>query len=84
MSTAQGAKSIVVDAKNWSHNLSMMFDSIQDNIRLVCIAKPNNPTGTFTKLNEIYNFMESIPKNILVVTDYDYSDVCYSDCYGSA
>ena len=82
--TAQAAKSIVVDAKNWSHNLPKMFDSIQDNTRLVFIANPNNPTGTFTKLNEIYNFMESIPKNILVVIDEAYFEYVNSDGYGSA
>lgn len=82
--TAQGAKSIVVDAKNWSHNLPGMFDSIQDNTRLIFIANPNNPTGTFIKLNEIYDFMENIPENILVVIDEAYFEYVYSDGYGSA
>jgi histidinol-phosphate aminotransferase len=82
--TAQGAKSIVVDANNWSHDLSAMLDSIKDNTRMIFIANPNNPTGTFIRLDEIINFIENVQKDILVVIDEAYFEYVDVDGYGSA
>jgi len=44
---AVGAKGIEVPAKNFSHDLDQMLESIQDNTKLIFIANPNNPTGSF-------------------------------------
>ena len=82
--TAQGAKSIIVPAKNWGHDLQAMAISIENSTRLIFIANPNNPTGTYFKLSEIKVFMESVPENILVVIDEAYFEYISVDGYGTA
>src|SRR3569832_1865939 len=44
---AVGARAIVVPAKNFGHDLAAMAQSIDQDTRLIFIANPNNPTGTF-------------------------------------
>ena len=77
---AQNAKSIIVPAKNWGHDLQAMSEAIEDDTRLIFIANPNNPTGTYVGLAEIKTFMGSIPENVLVVVDEAYFE--YVDAPG--
>lgn len=75
--TAQGASSIVVPAKNWGHDLQAMADAVDDNTRLMFIANPNNPTGTWVGLDEIEALMAKVPERVLVVVDeayYEYAN----------
>src|SRR3990167_3694428 len=44
---AVGARAIVVPAKNYGHDLVAMAKAISSDTKLVFIANPNNPTGTF-------------------------------------
>src|SRR5205085_7623702 len=42
---ARGARSIVVPAKNYGHDLETMARAIDDETYVVWVANPNNPTG---------------------------------------
>ncbi|MEN9460529.1 MAG: hypothetical protein RIS84_549, partial [Pseudomonadota bacterium] len=44
---AIGAQAIITPAKNWGHDLNAMLGAIQANTRVIFIANPNNPTGTW-------------------------------------
>src|ERR1043165_9433580 len=46
---ARGARSIVVAAKDYGHDLEAMAKTIDDETYVVWIANPNNPTGTFAR-----------------------------------
>jgi histidinol-phosphate aminotransferase len=52
-----GAQHIVVPAKAYGHDLPAMLAAIRDDTRLVFIANPNNPTGTFIPAAEIEAFV---------------------------
>lgn len=87
--TAQGASSIVVPAQNWGHDLLAMADAVDDDTRLIFIANPNNPTGTWVGLGEIEDLMTKVPEQVLVVIDeayYEYANNKYEGRpdYGSA
>ncbi|MBE9562612.1 MAG: histidinol-phosphate transaminase [Proteobacteria bacterium] len=69
---AIGAKMIITPAINWGHDLTAMLDAICDDTRLIFIANPNNPTGTWLDKNSLQNFLELIPSNIIVVLDEAY------------
>jgi histidinol-phosphate aminotransferase len=43
-----------------------------DNIKIIFMANPNNPTGTYIKEKELYNFLKEVPNNILIVLDEAY------------
>jgi len=69
-----GAQSIVVPARNYGHDLAAMRAAIRDDTRVVWIANPNNPTGTFLPWAEIEAFLETVPPQVLVVLDEAYGE----------
>jgi histidinol-phosphate aminotransferase len=69
---AIGAQAIVVQAKNWGHDLTAMLTAITENTRLIFIANPNNPTGTWVTKNQLKTFLETVPQHILVTVDEAY------------
>ena len=69
---AIGAQAIVTPAKNWGHDLEAMQAAIREDTRLVFIANPNNPTGTWLGHNSLKNFLEMAPETVLVIIDEAY------------
>ena len=69
---AIGAQAIVTPAKDWGHDLTAMLAAIRENTRLIFIANPNNPTGTWVNQSSLRNFLEHIPEHIIVVIDEAY------------
>lgn len=69
-----GAEAIEVPAKAWGHDLDAMLAAVQDNTRLVFIANPNNPTGTWITHSELYRFMQAMRKDVIVVLDEAYTE----------
>ena len=69
-----GAQSIVVPAQDYGHDLAAMRAAIRDDTRVLWIANPNNPTGTFLPWAEIEAFLESVPPYVLVVLDEAYGE----------
>src|SRR5439155_1144893 len=57
---ARGAEGIVVPAKDYAHDLEAMLAAITPETRLVFIANPNNPTGTFATGGELGNFLANV------------------------
>jgi len=48
-----GAEVITVPMRLYTHDLSAMAAAVRDNTKLVFIANPNNPTGTFNARREL-------------------------------
>jgi histidinol-phosphate aminotransferase len=71
---AVGARAIVVAAKDFGHDLSAMARAIAPDTRLVFIANPNNPTGTFVPAAEIEAFLDIVPPHVVVVLDEAYNE----------
>ena len=70
---ARGARGINVPAKNYGHDLPAMARAVADDTRVVFIANPNNPTGTFVPYDEIAAFLNAVP-NCIVVLDEAYNE----------
>jgi histidinol-phosphate aminotransferase len=71
---ARGARSIVVPAKNYGHDLQAMAAAIAGDTRLVFIANPNNPTGTFVPGADLERFVAGAPRETAVVVDEAYTE----------
>jgi histidinol-phosphate aminotransferase len=69
-----GADLIATPAKNYGHDLNAMRAAIRPDTRLIWIANPNNPTGNFLPYPEVRAFLESVPKDIVVVLDEAYNE----------
>ncbi|TEW54337.1 histidinol-phosphate transaminase [Psychromonas sp. RZ22] len=81
---AIGAKAIVVKAKDYGHDLEAMAAAITDNTKLIFIANPNNPTGTFLEQDEIKQFLAKVPSHVIVVLDEAYFEYAATDRRGNA
>lgn len=71
---AVGGRAIVVPAKDFGHDLAAMAQAITGDTRLIFIANPNNPTGTFIPAAEIEAFLKVVPSNVVVVLDQAYNE----------
>ncbi|GAA5217969.1 histidinol-phosphate transaminase [Corallincola platygyrae] len=69
---AIGATPVAVPAKNYGHDLDAMAAAITDKTRMIFIANPNNPTGTFLSADAIYGFLNKVPEQVVVVLDEAY------------
>ena len=69
-----GAELIATPAKNFGHDLGAMQAAIRPDTRIVWIANPNNPTGNFLPYPEVRRFLDSVPKDVIVVLDEAYNE----------
>lgn len=69
---ALNAQAIEVPAKNFGHDLQAMANAVQENTKVIFIANPNNPTGTWFEEAEFAQFMDKIPSHVIVVLDEAY------------
>lgn len=76
---AVGGLAQITPAKNYSHDLSAMLKAINNNTRLIYIANPNNPTGTFCAAEDIQTFLAHVPQHIAVVLDEAYTEYLPAD-----
>jgi histidinol-phosphate aminotransferase len=71
---ARGARSIVVPAKDYGHDLEAMARAIDDETYVVWLANPNNPTGTYARPEALEAFLRRVPERVLVVLDEAYNE----------
>ena len=81
---AIGAEAIVVPTREWAHDLEAMLIAVTDRTRLMFVANPNNPTGTWSDRKSLRILLESIPEHMITVVDeayFDYvTDPDYANC----
>ena len=78
---AVGATGISVPAINFGHDLNAMLKAaVEQQAKLVFIANPNNPTGTFLSAAALLEFMRALPPHILVVLDEAYNEYLPVEC----
>jgi len=71
---AVGARAIEVPAVDFGHDLPAMAKAVADDTRLIYLANPNNPTGTFVRAAELEAFLKSVPSHVVVVLDEAYNE----------
>jgi len=76
---ARGARGIEVRARDLGHDLAAMRAALTPQTRIVFIANPNNPTGTWLPPAEVQAFVASIPAGVLVVLDEAYNEYLQAD-----
>ncbi|CAN7509067.1 histidinol-phosphate transaminase [Pseudomonas sp. LjRoot71] len=76
---AVGAQGKVVPAKDYGHDLDAMLAAIDENTRVVFIANPNNPTGTWFGPDALERFLARVPQSVLVVLDEAYIEFAEGD-----
>jgi histidinol-phosphate aminotransferase len=57
---------------DYRFDLDAIADSINPYTKIIYLANPNNPTGTYFTANEFDRFMKRVPENVLVILDEAY------------
>ena len=71
-SQAENATVVKVPIKNFSYDLEGMRKKISSKTKLIFIANPDNPVGTYTSAKRLSAFLKLVPKHVLVVLDEAY------------
>ena len=71
---ARGAIGIEVPAKAFGHDLDAMQQAITSKTRVVFVANPNNPTGTWIPGDVVERFVAAVPRDVIVVLDEAYNE----------
>ncbi len=71
---ARGAKGVEVPAKDHGHDLPAMLAAITPRTRIVFVANPNNPTGTWIGAAAMEAFVANVPREVVVVLDEAYDE----------
>ncbi|MDY6829716.1 MAG: histidinol-phosphate transaminase [Pseudomonadota bacterium] len=72
--SAVDAELRVVPAKNWGHDLSAMAAAVSPATRVLFIANPNNPTGTWVDHQALVDLLDRVPRHVIVVLDEAYAE----------
>lgn len=78
---AVGAQARVVPAIDYGHDLHGMLAAITDKTRLLFIANPNNPTGTYLTEQALSEFLAAVPEHVICVLDEAYFEYVAQDDY---
>ena len=67
----------LVPMRDWTHDLHAMARAVDPRTRLVFVANPNNPTGTWNRRAEVESLVATLPPGVLLVLDeayFEYAD----------
>ena len=69
-----GATPVEVDDANYVADVDALIAKVTDRTRVVFLANPNNPTGTFLPRSEVERLHAGLPGNVLLVVDQAYAE----------
>ena len=78
-----GAKVIFAKEKNFKISISEILKKVTKKTKIVFIANPNNPTGTYLNKSELTELRKKLKKNILLVVDDAYAEYMKNRDYKS-
>lgn len=68
----------------YGHDLEAMAAAVRADTRVVFIANPNNPTGTFVEGARLESFIRALPAHVVVVVDEAYCEYVEAPGYPNA
>ena len=69
-----GATLVVADDRDYATDVDAILAAVTERTRVVFVANPNNPTGTFTPKAEIARLHASLPPQVMLVLDQAYAE----------
>ena len=76
-----GAKPVVAAEKNFTADVDAILAKVTPRTRVVFIANPNNPTGTYVPFDEVKRLHRGLPPNVLLVLDAAYAEYVRKNDY---
>lgn len=80
---AAGATPVVVKEQDCKANVDAILAGVSKNTKLVFLANPNNPTGTYLPIDEIKRLHAGLPSHVVLVIDAAYAEYVRRNDYES-
>jgi histidinol-phosphate aminotransferase len=80
---AAGAKPVVAPEKNFTTDVDAMIAAVTPKTKILFLANPNNPTGTYIPFDEVKRLHRALPPDVLLVLDAAYADYVQRNDYES-
>jgi len=71
---AAGATPVTAPETNLTANVDALLGEVTENTRMLFLANPNNPTGTYLASSEIRRLRQNLPEGVLLVIDAAYAE----------
>jgi histidinol-phosphate aminotransferase len=78
---AAGRECLIAPLRDDRYDLSAMAALVDRRTKLVFIANPNNPTGTYVPRRQLAAFLDRIPRSVIVVLDEAYYEYATAEDY---
>ncbi|HEU4476786.1 MAG TPA: histidinol-phosphate transaminase [Methyloceanibacter sp.] len=78
---ARGATPVVAPETNLTADVDAILSRVSPRTRLVFIANPNNPTGTYLSFDEVKRLRAGLPEDVLLVLDAAYAEYVRKNDY---
>ncbi|MGQ3296715.1 histidinol-phosphate transaminase [Reyranella sp.] len=78
-----GATPVAAPAREYGSDIDAMLAAVTDKTRIVCLANPNNPTGTYVTKDDVRRLHAGLPKNVLLIIDAAYAEYVSRNDYDS-
>lgn len=72
-----GSKPVVAEEKNLKADVDEILNKVTAKTRIVFIANPNNPTGSYLNDKELWKLVKGLPKDVLLVLDMAYCEYAF-------
>ena len=76
-----GATPIIAPETDYRANVDAILERVTAKTKLVFLANPNNPTGTYLPIQEVRRLHAGLPSNVLLVLDAAYAEYVHEDDY---
>lgn len=77
------AKPVIVPETDMKADVDRMLAAVTDRTRILFLANPNNPTGTYLPFDEVRRLHAGLPDNVLLVLDAAYAEYVRRNDYES-
>jgi histidinol-phosphate aminotransferase len=78
-----GAKPIVALETNYTASVDAILAAVTDKTKIVFLANPNNPTGTYISFDEVKRLQRGLAPHVLLVLDAAYAEYVRRNDYES-
>ena len=72
LANASGKKINWIPMAEYHYDLQIIAESINSKTKIIYLANPDNPTGTYFNINEFDAFMKKVPDRVLIILDEAY------------
>jgi histidinol-phosphate aminotransferase len=80
---AAGGKPVVAEERNFTADVDAILKLVSARTRVIFLANPNNPTGTYLPFSEVRRLHAALPARVLLVIDAAYADYVRRNDYES-